>query len=222
MNLTTQSALARLVGVSRQAIYDAIKNEHIPHVEQNRKKKIDLDDPRIQNYIKGNPQRNRKKEEKPKTEPKKGSKKKKEPAEKKSKPDIKESLELKGEVDLSEVDDLNTLSKYDLERYQKMVVIEKEKIKIAKDRGELIDRDLVVRIFSKIYQIDVNNFLQLSHALAPRIVQSVFKTSDPEKITETTKMIDEELYKTQNYIQREIDEFLESIKTKEVPKNDNN
>lgn len=54
MTIISQSEFSRIVGISRQAIYKAITSGNLPYVADGKKKKIDIDDPAVQLYIKEN------------------------------------------------------------------------------------------------------------------------------------------------------------------------
>jgi hypothetical protein len=104
----------------------------------------------------------------------------------------------------------DAFDKIRLECEKKRFEIQKLQIDNDKKRGELIDRKLVRVIFSKIYNIDANQFLQLKDVLTSKI-SSILGVDDSKKKMKITSVIDKELYKTQNYIKREIDEFIDEI-----------
>lgn len=50
MNTITPTAFSRLCGVTKQAIFDALRNGLLPFVQDGKKKKIDLDNPDVRAY----------------------------------------------------------------------------------------------------------------------------------------------------------------------------
>jgi hypothetical protein len=218
-----KAEFARLAGVNRTLVYRMIKEKKLTVRPDG---KLDTEDQTNKNYIN--------KQERPdgtKTTDKKTVKPKS-----KSKPNNKKEIftnriinnpsrddesddeepEDEGQLKIYKGMDLSRLSKHDLERYHKMVSIEEKEIKNAEKLKEVVSTEAVTKVFHKLYQIDVNIFLQMSHTLSSKIAQKIFKSNDAEKITLVAKAINEETYKTQNYIQRELNSFLEQIEKEPV------
>ena len=168
MNLVSQSDFARMAGVTRQAIGDAIKRGAIITTQDGKRKKINIDLPENAHYLKDSDNCQRKGE----TEPiqKKPEKSKQENKKEKQRevftgrvlnPPIKNYEQ--GTLDLTDLSDeeLSSLTKHDLDRMKLKVIIEKERIKNEKERGTLIERGMVKKVFGELYLIDRNEFLQL-------------------------------------------------------------
>jgi hypothetical protein len=124
-----------------------------------------------------------------------------------------EKLPQQQELDLSNLpDDLTTLSKYDLDRLKQVIGIQKEKVKTDKERETLIDRSIVFLFVSKIYEIDNNQFLQMGASITTKICKNVFGNDDSEKFAQVDEIINDELYKVQNYKKTEMNNFLNKLK----------
>jgi len=117
-------------------------------------------------------------------------------------------------INIKQGSELYDLSRDQLARMKLAEEVEQKRVKNTADRGSLIPRKLVKEFISELYTIDVNEFLQLSPALSARICEGVFETSDADKMTQVSKMIDTELYKTQGHIQSKVDKFIKTITPK--------
>ena len=215
MNLVTQSALAKLANVSRQAVGEMVKKEMLPYVSQGKRKMMDLDSEEIQYYLKGNRQREQVHTEL-KTEkdvPVKSVKK----TNKSNKEKNKEIAIEDPEMVLDGIpEDLKSMSKHDLDRMKAAVTILKDRLKHDKDRQEVIDRMLIQKAFHELYQIDSEEFLQASAAISPRICQDVFETNAPEVMTKVSEILDTEFYKIQNHIRVTFDKHLKAMNLEAV------
>lgn len=157
MNLVSQSEFARALGVSRQAISDAVKKNLITVRLDGKKKKVDIEDKKTTAYIKSNPPQRKNiiqkisQGKKTKQKPKKKGKK---PIDKKT---VKTEVKKKDKIETiinEELDDDNiggdTSEDYEYSiiylkaraEKEKETVIQK-KLQNAKTRGELLDRDAV-------------------------------------------------------------------------------
>lgn len=213
MAFLTKSAFAKLANVSRQRIY---KMCEIGHLTVRPDGKLDTVDQTNENYLEKTDRRDgRKERDKEKEKPKQKSKKKSTKPKKQEEKIIDNnrisnlSDFFSNQIDLN--GSLSDIKKIDLDKMKTAVTIEKDQIKRDKDRGQLIDRDLIKEFFGKLYSIDVNEFLQLSAALSSRICEGIFKTDDPEKLMEVSKLIDSELYKTQSHIQKKVDDLISDL-----------
>jgi hypothetical protein len=211
MKLVTGSELARTLGVDRSAITKAISRGVLFFKKD---KFIDLDDPTTEAYISAKERRKDRQARNAKT--KKEQRKKIEQSQKQESLSIKtikpskpanNSVPDYGDDD---TDFTGVLEKNDLQCKKLKKDIEKLEIANAKARGQLISRDFVSRLFSKIYNIDVNQFLQLKDVLTTKI-SGVVGLDSPEDKLKITEIVNNELYKTQSHIQREIDDFLAEL-----------
>lgn len=226
MNLINISQLAKKIGISRQAVHEAVKNNKIS-LYDTEKKLIDIDAPEIQEYVNT---RNKKLSTTKKTIAKEIKKEK--AISRGTKLNIKTPLPIPEQsqpilnqkqitsnpdiVTTINNNQLDYMTKEELDCIKIAEDIRLKRIKQAKDRGDLIDRYFVESLFNKIYSIDVNQFLQLKDSMTTKM-GTIFDISDKKKLMEASEMINKELYKTQSHIKREIDEFLESMKKAATP-----
>lgn len=223
----TQSAFSKIAKVSRPAILKAIKTGKL---EKNENGKIDADHHLSIAYLNSQIKRNTKisdKELKKKTgktvnqirsEAKEDKKvKAKELGDKLNniKTDNEQSKKPKEKITVENVDNysdraLDYLSKDELDQVKAAEDIRLKRIKKEKERGELIERSFVKTLFLQLYNIDVNEFLQLSAALSAKVC-TVFSDDSPKKLLKVNEIIDKELFRTQTHIKREIDKFLEDM-----------
>ena len=229
----------RLAGVSRAAISKSLKQGKLIKTGS----KFDTDHPTNAAYIKYRSMSpsGKSKSVKPVTKAKSPRRKtalelkvkskskpapKKQPPKKKSKPEseLKPAIESKQETihlpeytetDLSSIDDMNLLPRADLDRLKIIEAIEASRVKKDKDRDNLIPRDLVRHIFSKIYSIDVNEFKNLGMNLAPAIA-AITENDSPEVTTKINELIDKELHSILSHIKRIINDFLIKIESKKI------
>jgi hypothetical protein len=227
----SQSEFSKLAGVSRAAIGKAVKFKKL---SLNKNKKIDPKHKLSVSYIKQQKQKGKSKSDSKKLDSKiikarnnlisKQSKKTtKKPSSKtgknKKKPDDSEEPDVNKIINeigkVTEQDrirdpGLKYLTKAELERQKIIEDILQRQIKNDKDREKLIDRDFVKRMFLELYNIDVNEFLQLPALLSSKVC-TIFKDDDPKKIMQLNETIEKELYRSQKHIKKEIDKFLEKM-----------
>jgi hypothetical protein len=91
-----------------------------------------------------------------------------------------------------------------------MEQIEQIRLKTQKERQQLVERELIKRVFSKIYTIEVNELRIIGDTLAPEIA-SYFNSDDSEAILKTNQRIESEVYKALNHIKRLIADYLKSV-----------
>jgi len=91
---------------------------------------------------------------------------------------------------------------------------EKLEIQNAKARGELIDRALVARVFSEIYNVDRSILLNIGPAHAGTI--AALEGEAAEKTLKIQKLIDGEIYAALGAIKASINSFLRRIETDEI------
>jgi len=216
MNLVTITQLASHIGISKQAVHKAMKTGKIFY-KDTENKLIDMDDKDIQKYINSRNKKN--------SEVQKNISKEKAAVEIKEKVQIQEQIQKQYEADPTSFDAgtsrvtedarirmpvLKFMDKTDLEKQKIIEDILKLQINNDKKRAELIDRDFVKGMFLKLYNIDVNEFLQLGASLSAKI-STIFEIDDPEKLALINKSINKELYRTQEHIKKELDKFLDEM-----------
>lgn len=107
---------------------------------------------------------------------------------------------------------LTDLSKYDLDRLKIIEGIEKTRLETSIKRSNFIDINSARSVFSKIYEIHMNEFLTIKDKLTPDIA-SIFGVSDQEKTFEAGDKIDKMLWKVLDHVKLEINKFLIKVKT---------
>jgi len=221
MALLNGAELARKVGVSRNAVSKLFKKGSLVRVNE----LFDTEHPTNAAYIryhkklKGSPPASKKRAASKKKTTKKDIAKKqttkktipvKQPPKKKN-PDTNNNIEL----DLSEIDDMNSLGRADLERLKIISAIETARVKTDEKRSHLIPRELVERVFGKLYSIDANEFKNLGMNLSPAI--AAITENDSPKITALiNEAIDKEAYSILSNIKRKINDFLEDVGAEKI------
>ena len=206
--ILSRTKFAAFVGVSRVAIHNQIKAGGLVVRPDG---KLDTDNPVNQNYA----NKHDKKDQTEQTDSKKDTKKTKQ----KQKPAAPEddTQYIDGEeVDLNNIPkDINNYKRADLERIKVAEQILDIRVKRQKMRDELIDRRLVRSVFSRLYTVDVNEFLTIKDKLMPDIA-AIFGVNDPELIMKAGERMDDELWKTLKHIQKIINDFLVLVGDDEV------
>jgi hypothetical protein len=205
MALVNQSEFARIAGVSRVAICQHIKAGALVLRPD---KRLDTDSPVNSEYIKKCKYKLENKEQKPlevrtKT-PKKAHQGRK-----------KQNNET-DEIDPDNLpDDISKCARFDLDRIKVAEQILDLRMRRDVNRGELISRKLVRTVFSRIYEIDMNEFLTAKEKLMPDIA-SIFGCNDPNIIMRAGERMDEELWKILKHIQAEINKFLQNMGSEQI------
>jgi len=218
MALLTKSEFGKLAGVSRQRIYQMVKERNLI---EDKNGKLNTENRTNKNYL---IQRDRPDGLKTSDEIKrvKGKKiKKKEKAEPIT--EGKKQVNKKNEIVKAEKKSIKIIDdndddpdevgndKYELQCIKLKADIKKIDIINAEKRNDLIPRELVKKFIDQIYQIDSQEFLQLSSHLTAKICQGIFKTDNEKKLLEVAKLIDRESYKTLEHIQKKINTFLSGL-----------
>jgi len=231
MTLINSAELARKINVSKPAISKAVKEGRIFYEKD---KLFNLDDPEIQNYISNIGKRKsrkkinkitflkqeiiKEKKKKPIATVRKPGVKKKQKI-KEEKPDFEKKIDEVAERMLQKEEenhkkrldnDYDQLDKIKLECEKKTEEIQKLRIENGKKRGDLIERDLIRRVFSKLGSIDKNQFLQLPDVLMSKITVAAGIDSAETKL-KISKIITNDLYKVQKHIQRELADALNGM-----------
>jgi hypothetical protein len=211
MQLVSQSEFSRLLGVSRQGVRDAVKRGALKIILSDGKPKIDLDDPQSKDYLKRD-NKNRSPDNQ------KNVKQKCKPIVKKN--DIKiKSMEKNAEQlleniivdDNKEKVDSQGLNKYDLECSKLIEQTKLLEIKIAEQKKELFDRDIIIKFVSDLYSIEQSEFLQFSKKLSADIM-ALCEISENKKQLQIEKLLETESYATLNHISILITKMLENLK----------
>jgi hypothetical protein len=217
LELITRAKLAERVGVTRQAIGDAVKNGRLRLVGEGRAAKIDLHDSLTKDYIfNTNAQR---KEKAPERSQQPQGTQKPLPGDSRPVREIKMppaiSEDLPGATQLPRLEDMTdeqmrALSRTDLDRLEGIEKIRDKKIKNDQARNVLIARSFVAHHMSKVFQVDSTELLTLPTRLSPDIA-SLTKTDKPDTILEIERLIEEQIFRSLNHKKKIINEFLEQV-----------
>ena len=79
---------------------------------------------------------------------------------------------------------------------------------------DLISREMVSRVFRKLYTIDSTEWRGLGPRLAPDIM-AVCEVEDPSKEVEISERIEREVFRTLGHVQRVLNDFLEEIESED-------
>jgi ribosomal protein S13 len=108
------------------------------------------------------------------------------------------------------IDDLEHISKTSIDRLKTIEQIKDLRIKTELSRNKLIPRELVSRVFSKLYAIDINEFKTLGPAISQDIIPLVGIVEE-NQIMAIGEMVDKHLRKVLQHIKRIIDDFLKTL-----------
>ena len=225
MEMINQVEVARLAKVSKAAVTYAVKSSRLRHVEGT--KKINLHDPLTQNFIElslkkgaGRGSNYQPKPEKIKKKSKKSGTKVNESEQEVNKSDLKygsynpdennNSNNPPDEDALSPDSSSAAIRKlyWDIEKQKESALKSKQERERA--RGILIKRDIVRRVFAKIYTIDSNELKPLGDKLAPEIA-AIFESDDAKLILKTKVKLEKEIFRSLQHIKRLTNDFLKSI-----------
>jgi hypothetical protein len=150
------------------------------------------------------------------TKSKSKSKSRKKTTPKKNKPTAKKETVTKTEQIHAPEIDLNgsaalTLDKYQADTIKRLEEIKKLQLERYQKRNQLVPRELVQRVLSRLYMIDVNEMRRLGDRIAPEVA-AITGTDDPATVIAINKLIEKETFKTLKHIQRTLEDFLHSIK----------
>jgi hypothetical protein len=110
--------------------------------------------------------------------------------------------------------DENDSERADFRRRYERARAEKLELQNAKARGDLIDRALVARVFSEIYNIDRSILLNIGPAHAGTI--AAMEGEAAEKTLKIQKLIDGEIYAALGAIKAAVNSFLRRIEAGEI------
>ena len=99
-------------------------------------------------------------------------------------------------------------------RYEKAKA-EKLEIETAIKRGDLIDRSLIARVFSELYNVDRSILLNIGPAQADTI-SAVLEKGGADRTLKIQKIIDSEIYQALGAKKAIINKFLRSINAGEL------
>lgn len=202
----SQSGFAKLAGVSRQAITQAVKEGRL----ESCKLGIDPEHPTNRHYLatsRANAHRNTDR----------GSQQKRKSAPKSVRGKKVDITALTGGLIGTELDDyLSALSKPSTDRLKVVEQIKALRLKTDERRLTHVPRETVRRVFSRIYMVDTNEFRTLPDKLASEVA-SICGIDDDEKVFEIKEIIELNVFKVLNHVKRLINDFLEEIRDEPLP-----
>ena len=201
MKLITQAELSRIAKCSRAAVNQAVKSNRLRKIQGSGKlnlkdklTKVFIEDT-LQNFVKHNP----------------GTSRKSNQSNRKPDNNSQNSPDLKLSPD-SPDEQLQKLY-WDIRKTKESAL--KVEVERNKARGVLIKRDLVQRVFAKLYTIDSNELKPLGDKLAPEIA-AIFESDDPKLILKVNRKIEKEIFRSLGHIKRLMNDFLIKIGTEEI------
>lgn len=210
---------AQIAGVSRRSVYKQITaGALVVRPDGN----LDTDNPVNQDYIRKHAEEKiTELREQPSTTPKKTIKTKQAKQVQKTNTDFE--LEGIDDISLDEISDdfdfqdnriSSGMQKSELEKIKVIEQIKIQRLKRQIIRDELVSKKLIKSVFSKFYEIDMNEFLTIKDKLLPDIA-AIFGVNDTTAIMKAGERMDEELWKVLKHIQQVKDRFLKSIKVED-------
>ena len=204
-----QTDFAKRLGVERQAVNNAVRKGQLIKHGQGRAAYIDMSCPMTVAYIK-NASANRHrgkaggKARTPRATPAPPPPQKKEPEEAPPSPEAQASAEA-------------FMDKQEIERLKKLEEIENLKIKNAKARGELVERETIQLFIDSMYIIDNGQWRTLGLRVSSDVA-ALLGIDDDDKIRNMADVIDKAAFNTLKQIKREMNKFLKKIGAKKLLK----
>ena len=201
MELITQAELSRIAKCSRAAVNQAVKSNRLRKIKGSGKlnlndklTKVFIEDT-LQNIVKHNPG----------TLPKRNKSNRK--------PDNNNPNSPNLEISSDNPDEQMQKLYWDIRKTKESAL--KVEVERNKARGVLIKRDLVQRVFAKLYTIDSNELKPLGDKLAPELA-AIFESDDPKLILKVNKKIEKEIFRSLGHVKRLMNDFLIKIGTEKI------
>lgn len=115
------------------------------------------------------------------------------------------------------IDSLDHISKTSIDRIKIIEQIRNLRINTDERLNMLIPRELVKKVFSQLYAIDINEFKTLGPAISQDII-TIMSVGDEKRIMEIESMVDKHLRKVLQHIKRIFDDFLKLIEVEGIEK----
>ena len=93
------------------------------------------------------------------------------------------------------------LEKSVLETHKVLAQVRQLQVKTAKERGELIDRELIKKVFAKLYMIDTGELKTFGAKVSPEIA-SILGVSGNDDILKVKECIDSKMHTILKHVQR--------------------
>lgn len=199
----TKSKFSKIAGVSRAAITRAC---HAGTLVVRPDGKLDTDNPVNKDYITRNKNKDRKSKDKSSQAAESSP----------SEPEIENFTLPSGDMDFENLNSyLNTLDRSSTEKLKILEQIRQIQVKTKKERQELISRELISKVFAKLYMVDVNEWRTLGANLAPEIA-AIAAIDDDETIIKVGEAIEKEVFIVLQHVKRIVNDFLKTIKATEL------
>ena len=214
-NIVTQSAFAKLCGVSPEAVRKAILAGKINAAGEGRKKRILLAGINTIGYLNDrNSQRKNSVKSQPVAAPATVSKPEEqipETAPPSQKDNSLPAVNINNILDFENEDiDLTLFNQTDLKKLQILEVTKKNALDRKTKRGDLIERKLLSAFLGKIYTIEVNQLKPIADK-SPSKIAAIFENEDAEKMLKVSQILADDIAQALNHIQHTTDRFLDSI-----------
>lgn len=108
----------------------------------------------------------------------------------------------------------NARSRQGVDLRKALANAEKAEMEVKIKMKDLISRELVARVFRKIYTIDATEWRGLGPRIAPDIMAAC-KIEDPTKEVEISDLVERQVFRTLGHVQRVINDFLEEVESEE-------
>lgn len=223
--LLNKTKFSEFVGVSRQGLEKAIKKGR---AIVRKDKKINTEHPVNIAYIaKHNGGRNKQPDPKKYKSPgvlrkdraakkladsKKVSTKKRKPKSPKNyeSPHPEDNVEIPTHEDLENETDLEKMYQHQLDKLKTIEEIKSKRVKTAKDRDELIPRNMIKAILGHLVMVDTNEFLSLGNSVGSEIA-GIMKINDAKAVIKINKLIEKKCYRIMQHKQKLMKKFLKEI-----------
>jgi len=209
MKFISQSEFARSCKVSPNAIANAISKGDLTAHKQGERVYLDLTDPKTRAYKRLHTQ---------KSKPGNGRADRQDNGGSNALTTLSPGLraKIKGLLGADTTfEEFNEISEAFTNKLKTLQQIQDIKTRTDRARRKLIDRDLVAKMFGKIYTVDVNEFRMLGMNLAPELA-SIFNVDDPALVLAATERIDKEVYAILEHIKDILNGFLVEMELKEI------
>jgi hypothetical protein len=219
---TTRAQLSRDLGVSKPAITKAVDRGDViltasGKVDLNHRVTLEYIRRHDKNYQPPEPKQKTERKPKSKSEQKKKTKKKKPKADDQTvEPEDDQLLLPMGGITAIDRSTIHLYEKRDLEKLKIFEQATLENIKVQEKEGKLISRELVSRVFAKIYTVDTEQLRALEDNLTPKICGVFGISEDSTESVKVKKEINVAVSKALSHIKRLIDSHLVSVGDKKL------
>jgi flagellar biosynthesis GTPase FlhF len=210
MDLITPTALAKKIGISKQAVFKSIEDGRLPFILKGKMKKIDLDDNGVKSYIKNESrQRENAKKNESEKQPKKVAKTKK--SSKKQSKKVSKKLRpsnLEDEINI-ENDDSDSLTPFQIRLRKDFAIMRKKEIEAEIAEKKSLPIEFVQYfLFKHLEKLHVT-IERIASVGLPEIGAEIIESGEvkPEHIDKFTSIHLEGIHNTKKAIIKEIKKY---------------